>query len=146
MESQTLNILWLLISATLVLLMQAGFLCLETGITRSKNAINVAMKNVADLVVTLLIFWAFSFGLMFGLSNWGVIGNSHFLVDFSSAGAFESAFFIFQSMFCATAATIVSGAIAERVHFSGYLLLTIIIVGLIYPVSGHWAWGWHTYR
>jgi Amt family ammonium transporter len=141
MESQTLNILWLLISATLVLLMQAGFLCLETGITRSKNAINVAMKNVADLVVTLLVFWTFSFGLMFGLSNWGVIGNSYFLIDFGASGAFESAFFIFQTMFCATAATIVSGAIAERVHFSGYLLLTIIIVGLIYPVSGHWVWG-----
>ncbi len=141
MNGQTIDILWLLISAILVLLMQAGFLCLESGVTRSKNAINVAMKNAADFFITFFIFWLCGFGLMFGDSTNGWIGGSHFLLDIGQGSAWEAAFFIFQSMFCATAATIVSGAIAERVRFRAYLLITLIIVALIYPVSGHWAWG-----
>lgn len=141
MNSQTLDILWLLISAILVLLMQAGFLCLESGVTRSKNAINVAMKNAADFFVTFLLFWIIGFGLMFGSSSNGWIGSDNFLIEIGQGAPWEAAFFIFQSMFCATAATIVSGAIAERVRFSAYLVITLIIVSLIYPVSGHWAWG-----
>jgi len=141
MGTQIFDILWLLISATLVLLMQAGFLCLESGVTRSKNAINVAMKNVADFIITFFLFWLFSFGLMFGTSSNGWIGSSGFLAEIGQNAPWEAAFFLFQSMFCATAATIVSGAIAERVRFNAYLFITIIIVGLIYPVSGHWAWG-----
>jgi Amt family ammonium transporter len=141
MEPLSLDALWLLLSAILVLLMQAGFLCLESGGTRSKNAINVAMKNAADLVVTLLVFWLLGFGLMFGVSPDGVVGRDHFFLDLHAETPWVPVFFIFQAMFCATAATIVSGAIAERVRFRGYLLLTLLIVGLIYPVSGHWAWG-----
>jgi Amt family ammonium transporter len=141
MDTHIFDILWLLISATLFLLMQAGFLCLESGVTRSKNAINVAMKNVADFIITFFLFWLFSFGLMFGTSSNGWIGSSGFLAHIGQNSPWEAAFFLFQSMFCATAATIVSGAIAERVRFNAYLFMTVIIVGLIYPVSGHWAWG-----
>jgi Amt family ammonium transporter len=141
MDTQDLDTLWLLISAILVLLMQAGFLCLESGATRSKNAINVAMKNSADFFITFFLFWVVGYGLMFGTSFNGWIGSNNFLIDLGQGAAWDAAFFIFQSMFCATAATIVSGAIAERVRFNSYLVITVLIVAVIYPVSGHWAWG-----
>ena len=141
MNAQNVDILWLIISAILVLLMQAGFLCLESGATRSKNAINVAMKNTADFFITFFLFWIVGFGLMFGASLDGVIGSNHFLIDLGQGPTWHAAFFLFQGMFCATAATIVSGAVAERVRFNSYIIMTVIIVGLIYPVSGHWAWG-----
>ena len=114
-----MNHLWILISALLVLLMQAGFLCLESGLTRSKNAINVAMKNMADLLLGVAIFWLLGFGLMFGNDLAGIIGSSHFLENLSGDPDL-AVFFIFQAMFCITAATIVSGALAERVHFNVY--------------------------
>lgn len=135
-----LDVFWLIICCILILLMQAGFLCLESGLTRSKNAINVAMKNAADLVLAVFVFWALGFGVMFGTSHSGLFGTDSFLIDLGQSDAWTSAFLMFQAMFCATAATIVAGAIAERVRFNGYLLLTLLIVGLIYPVSGHWAW------
>jgi len=141
MNAQNVDILWLIISAILVLLMQAGFLCLESGATRSKNAINVAMKNTADFFITFFLFWVVGFGLMFGASLDGIIGSNHFLIDLGQGPTWHAAFFLFQGMFCATAATIVSGAIAERVRFNSYIIMTVIIVGVIYPVSGHWAWG-----
>ena len=136
-----LDLIWILLSTVLVLLMQAGFLCLESGLTRSKNAINVALKNAADFVLCMLLWWALAFALMFGDSRGGWIGSDRFLPDIGSAGAWEGAFFLFQAMFCATAATIVSGAVAERTRFGAYLLMTLLTVALIYPVFGHWAWG-----
>ncbi|NBC47406.1 MAG: ammonium transporter [Gammaproteobacteria bacterium] len=135
-----INILWVLISSVLVLLMQGGFLCLESGLTRSKNAINVALKNASDFLVTSLVWYLIGYGLMFGQSYRGWIGIDHFARDFSSAEPWLATFFLFQLMFCATTATIVSGAVAERMRFSGYHLVTLITVALIYSVFGHWAW------
>lgn len=141
MDIQLINILWILLCAVLVLLMQVGFLSLESGATRSKNAINVAMKNVADLVLTFLTFWAVGFAIMFGGSWEGFFGQSHFLVEIGQGDSWEAAIFIFQVMFCATAATIISGAVAERLKFTAYLTITLLVVALIYPVQGHWVWG-----
>jgi len=140
-DERILDILWLTISCVLVLLMQAGFLCVESGATRSKNAINVAMKNAADFVVALFLFWLIGFGLMFGDSREGWIGYGDFLVRLAPQDPWLSSFFLFQAMFCATAVTIVSGVIAERVRFGAYLLLSVLVATVIYPVSGHWAWG-----
>ncbi len=136
-----LDILWVLLSSVLVLLMQGGFLCLESGLTRSKNAINVALKNASDVLIATLLWYLVSFGLMFGDSERGWIGIDRFLPEFSAGDPWEASFFLFQLMFCATAATIVSGAVAERMRFSGYHLVTLIAVALIYPIFGHWAWG-----
>ena len=141
MSGEILDILWLTLSFTLVLLMQAGFLCVESGITRSKNAINVAMKNAADLVVAIFLFWLIGFSLMFGSSTLGLVGSGHFMTAVGPDSAWLASFFLFQAMFCATAVTIVSGTIAERVRFNGYLILSTLIAALIYPISGHWAWG-----
>jgi Amt family ammonium transporter len=140
-NAQILDIFWILFSATLVLLMQAGFLCLESGISRSKNTINVAMKNAADLVLSFVLFWMIGFGLMFDLHDQDNYRLEGFFYDIGQGEPFHSAFFIFQTLFCATAATIVSGAITERVRFRAYLFITFVIVAIIYPVSGNWAWG-----
>lgn len=138
----TIDALWVIIGAILVFMMQAGFLCLEAGVTRSKNAINVAMKNVCDFAVAMLVFWCVGFGIMFGASRGGWFGVSFYFPEFVGAEAFWLAvFFLFQVMFCATAATIVSGAVAERMPFQAYLVITLLVSGLIYPVFGHWAWG-----
>ena len=141
---ESIDILWLLVSAVLVFLMQAGFLCLETGLTRSKNNINVAMKNVTDFALTTLIFWAFGYAFMFGgqsLGGW--LGTSNFFPAFTptNEGISLLTFLIFQVMFCGTAVTILSGAIAERLRFESYIIVTLLISGLVYPVFGHWAWG-----
>lgn len=136
------DIVWVLLCAILVFVMQAGFLCLESGLTRAKNAINVAIKNIADFAVALVLFWAFSFALMFGTSTQGLIGTGPFAADVGpGAEPGFSAFFLFQAMFVATAATIVSGAVAERMRFAAYLLVTAAVAAIIYPVFGHWAWG-----
>lgn len=141
MEKSMLDIMWILISAGLIFMMQAGFLCLESGLTRSKNAINVAIKNVTDFGIAAILFWLFGFGLMFGASGHGLIGTSLFFPAVGGHDYWLAAFFIFQLMYCATAATIVSGAVAERLRFSGYIYVTVIISALIYPVFGHWVWG-----
>ncbi|MEA3641166.1 MAG: ammonium transporter [Lamprobacter sp.] len=136
-----IDILWVLLSSVLVLLMQGGFLCLESGLTRSKNAINVALKNASDFLIAVLAWYLISFGLMFGDSEQGWIGRDRFVSDLSAGDPWEASFFLFQLMFCATAATIVSGAVAERMRFNGYHLVTLIAVVLIYPAFGHWVWG-----
>ena len=100
MEREAIDIIWLLLSAGLVFLMQAGFLCLETGLTRSKNNINVAIKNLADFGVSTVLYWLFGFALMFGASRSGILGSTYFSIDFSSESARTSAFFLFQAMFC----------------------------------------------
>ena len=138
MEQVLLDRLWILICAILVFLMQGGFLCLEAGATRQKNSINVALKNITDFAVSILLFWLLGYGLMFGITanGWGT--------DFSlwsrNIGTPEIVFFLFQAMFCGTAVAIVSGAIAERMHFRAYVVLSALVSGLIYPVFGHWAW------
>ena len=136
--------LWILLCALMVLEMQAGFLCLEAGLVRSKNALNVALKNITDLGVVCLIFWAVGFGMMFGPTFNGWIGFDGFLFDgtFSLTGDSPGyGIFFFQLAFAGTAATIVSGAVSERAHFKGYLIMAVVIAALIYPVYGHWAWG-----
>ncbi|MGY5453082.1 ammonium transporter [Agarivorans sp. MS3-6] len=134
-----MDYLWLLIASTLVFLMQAGFLCLESGKIRSKNSINVAAKNISDFVIAALIYWAFGFALMFGESSKGWIGLSDFFVG-EQQSAFQVSFFLFQMMFCGTAATLLSGAVAERMSFMGYIAVCVIISAVVYPVAGHWAW------
>ena len=141
MDKTELDILWVLVAAALVLIMQGGFLCLESGLTRTKNAINVAMKNVIDLTLAVVLFWLFGFALMFGDDLSGLIGTTGFMADISGGDPWLATFFVFQTMFCATAATIVSGAVAERTRFDAYIRITILVTGFIYPVFGHWAWG-----
>ena len=120
--------------------MQAGFSSLESGSVRTKNSINVAAKNFADFCLTAAVFWAFGYALMFGDSVGGWFGSSNFFFP-ETAGAFLLAFFIFQIGFAGTATTIMSGAVAERMKFSGYLIMALVMSALIYPVYGHWAWG-----
>lgn len=142
MGTQPSDYIWILVSASLVFLMQAGFLCLESGLTRSKNNINVAIKNLIDFGLTTVLFWLLGFGIMFGATSGGFFGLDSFSLSFSPEpqDVQRLIFFIFQVMFCGTAVTILSGAIAERLKFSAYIIITILISGLIYPVFGHWAW------
>ncbi len=139
------NILWTLVAAILVMLMQAGFACVEAGFTRAKNAGNILMKNYLDFSAGAIAFFLFGFAFMFGDSISGVIGGSGFALGDATAadadGQWTLTFWFFQSVFAATAATIVSGAIAERTKFMSYVVISVIITGLIYPVSGHWCWG-----
>lgn len=137
-----LDNLWILICAALVFVMQAGFLCLESGLTRNKNSINVAAKNLADFAVAALMFWLVGFGLMFGGSLGGWLGTSLFgVLDQIPNDADLLSFALFQIMFCATAATIVAGAVAERMRFGAYLAISALVSVLVYPVFGHWVWG-----
>ncbi len=133
---------WTLVAAALVFFMQAGFAMVEAGFTRAKNAINIMMKNLMDFSMGTLAFWAIGFGLMFGASK-GWIGTSgFFLSDFTVGGdPWVLAFWMFQVVFAATAATIVSGAMAERTKFSGYMVYSVFICAIIYPIFGSWAWG-----
>lgn len=139
MGSTILDNFWVIVSSVLVFLMQPGFMCLESGMTRSKNSINVAIKNIADFIFSVIGFWSVGFGLMFGLSYSGIIGTSGFAADFGDDFHLSS-FFLFQTMFCGTATTIFSGAVAERMRFSSYLIVAVLLSGLIYPLFGHWAW------
>lgn len=137
------EIIWVAVSIALVFFMQAGFALLECGASRAKNAINVIMKNYTDICFGSIFFWAFGYGLMFGESQSGLFGFSHFLPDTLSND--ETISLVFQLMFAATAATIVSGAVAERMRFVSYLLCAMVICTLIYPIFGHWVWaenGW----
>jgi ammonium transporter, Amt family len=141
------NILWTCIAAFLVFFMQAGFAMVELGFTRAKNAINILMKNLMDFSLGSLIFWLVGFGIMFGTTSGGLIGTDGFMLSgimFTEEGGTDYwtfAFWIFQTVFAATAATIVSGAMAERTKFVAYLAYTILITAIVYPVFGHWAWG-----
>jgi len=141
METSMLNSLWVLVCVGLVFAMQGGFLCLESGLTRSKDAINVAMKNMTDFSISMLLFWAFGFALMFGASRSGWFGTTHFFLPVDGNSSILMTTFLFQAMFCATAATIVSGAVAGRMRFGAYIITTIIVSGMVYPLFGHWAWG-----
>ena len=135
METNQINFLWLIFCAGLVFLMQAGFLVLETGLTRNKNNINVGLKNLSDFGLSTIMFWLIGYGLMFGESQWGLFGSSKFFYSIES-DFFEPAFFIYQVMFCGTAVTIISGAVAERMRFGAYLFVTFLVSTLIYPILG----------
>lgn len=144
--TQLINIVWVFLASCLVMLMQAGFAILEAGLTRQKNCNNVLMKNIMDFVIGSIVFMIVGFGLMFGDDVIGFIGSSGFIdpttLNLEQFDALSPSIFIFfQTVFCATAATIVSGAMAERTKFISYLIYTFIISLVIYPVSGHWIWG-----
>ena len=138
----SVDTIWVLIGAFLVFSMQPGFAMVETGFTRAKNAANIVMKNVMDMALGSIVFWILGFGLMFGEDIGGIIGAPDFFVTGDYGASYPStAFFIFQTMFCATAATIVSGAMAERTNFLVYCIYSVIISAIVYPISGHWIWG-----
>ncbi|MCJ8314659.1 MAG: ammonium transporter [Saccharospirillaceae bacterium] len=137
---QNMDLMWILISAGLVMFMQAGFTMLESGMVRAKNSYNVAIKNISDFIVAVLAFWFIGYALMFGSEGNSWFGSSGFGGS-EVKEPFDMAFFVFQATFVGTAATIVAGAVAERAKFSAYLIISIVISVLIYPVFGHWAWG-----
>lgn len=145
MEFSAVNTIWVLLGAALVFFMQAGFAMVETGFTRAKNAGNIIMKNLMDFAIGTPLFWLTGFGIMFGGAG-AFIGGFDPLVrgDYSGilpAGVPLPAYLIYQTVFCATAATIVSGAMAERTKFISYCIYSAVISAVVYPVSGHWIWG-----
>lgn len=138
-----LDLFWILVTAFLVFMMQFGFSLIETGMVRVKNTINVAMKNLIDTMFGIIFFWLIGFGLMFGHDYQNIIGIDSFAIE--GKDAWQNGFFFFQAMFAATAATIISGAVAERIKFNAYIIVTIVVTAVIYPIFGHWAWadgGW----
>jgi Amt family ammonium transporter len=140
---ENIDILWILLCAILVFIMQAGFMCVEAGITRNKNNINTALKNISDFGIAIFCFWAFGYGVLYGVSNFGFMGGSHFFMH--NTDIEEGAWFLYQAAFCGAAMTIVAGAVAERLKFSVYLLITAFGAISIYPFIGHWVWnddGW----
>ncbi len=139
-----IDTVWVLLAAFLVFLMQVGFAMVEIGFTRAKNSLNILMKNVVDCCTGAIVYFIVGFAIMFGDSIGGLFGSSGFFL--SGAEGFDFgvptlAFWVFQAVFAATAATIVSGAVAERMKFSAYILSTILMTALIYPIVGHWVWG-----
>jgi Amt family ammonium transporter len=137
---EALDTVWLFLGAALVFIMQAGFALVETGLTRAKNATNIVMKNLMDFCFGSLVYWAIGWGFMYGADALGLIGTSEFFKGPMGDPAFYKSWF-FQVVFAATAATIVSGAMAERTQFKSYLVYTCFISAFIYPISGHWIWG-----
>jgi ammonium transporter, Amt family len=137
-----IDIIWTAIAAFLVFFMQAGFALVESGFTRAKNAVNIIMKNLMDFSIGTVMWFLLGFGLMFGGGASGFIGLSHFgASEFSDISSLNWTFWLFQAVFAGTAATIVSGAMAGRTKFTSYLIYSAFICGVIYPISGHWAWG-----
>ena len=138
-----LDLMWILIAGIFVFFMQAGFTLVESGFTRSKNTINIIMKNLMDLVIGSLAFWIIGYTIMYGDDIGSFIGSPSLFFD--DPENMHNLFF--QTVFCATAATIVSGAIAERTKFGTYLIFSLVMTTIIYPISGHWVWqgdGWLT--
>ena len=131
---------WFLIGAALVFWMQAGFAMVETGFTRAKNAGNILMKNLMDFCIGTVVFILIGFGLFLGEDVAGLIGRPGFDI-FTSYGNFDWSGFVFNLVFCATTATIVSGAMAERTKFLSYCIYSGVISALIYPIEAHWIWG-----
>ncbi len=137
--SQAFDMIWLVLAAALVFFMQAGFAMVETGLTRAKNSGNILMKNLMDFSAGAVVFWAVGWAFMYGSSGAGFIGTNQFFLGGADYSTFRD--WMFQVVFAATAATIVSGAMAERTKFTSYLVYSVFISGLIYPISGHWVWG-----
>lgn len=135
-----LNTFWVVFAGAMVFFMQAGFALVEAGFTRSKNTTNILFKNLMDFCIGTLVFWILGYGIMFGAGN-GFIGSIELFskTDHGTAlGIPNLAFFFFQLVFAATAATIVSGAMAERTKFKSYLFYSAVITMIVYPISGHW--------
>lgn len=146
MEFSSVHTIWVLLGAALVFFMQAGFAMVETGFTRAKNAGNIIMKNLMDFCLGTPIFWILGFGLMFGAGSFiggyhGIASEANYGNGMLPDGVPFFAFFIFQTVFCATAATIVSGAMAERTKFAAYLVYSAVISAIVYPIEAHWIWG-----
>ena len=146
MEFSSVNTIWVLLGAALVFFMQAGFAMVETGFTRAKNAGHIIMKNLMDFCLGTPIFWILGFGLMFGAGSFiggyhGIASEANYGNGMLPDGVPFFAFFIFQTVFCATAATIVSGAMAERTKFAAYLVYSAVISAIVYPIEAHWIWG-----
>lgn len=140
--AMSIDTLWVLIASALVFFMQAGFALVEAGFTRQKNTVNIMTKNIIDFSLGSLLFWFIGFGLMFGSDFAGFIGKPDLFFSKGWEGGVPAlAFLLFQTVFAATAATIVSGAMAERTEFKAYFFYSIAITAFIYPVSGHWVWG-----
>jgi Amt family ammonium transporter len=139
-----LNSMWVLIAAILVFLMHAGFSLVEVGFTQSKNAVNIIMKNFVTVSIGVLCFFFVGYGLMYGKDLGGIIGTDTFMLfnapELAGGISFE-VYFFFQAIFCATCATIVSGAMAERTKFYSYIVFCIVATTIIYPLIGHWIWG-----
>ena len=140
-----INIIWTLVAAFLVFFMQAGFAMVEGGLTRAKNQSNIMMKNLMDFCFGSIAFFFVGYGLMFGADKFGLFGSSKWMLSTGDpstpAGLWEICYWMFQIVFAATAATIVSGSMAERTKFSAYIIYSIVISLVIYPISGHWIWG-----
>ena len=137
-----IDTVWVLLAAILIFMMQMGFASVEAGFTRSKNTANILMKNLLDFCFGSLLFWLFGFRIMFGADAFArLIADPFALGSAVPSNIPQTAFLIFQTMFCATTATIVSGAMAERTQFRAYLVYCIFISAFIYPISGHWTWG-----
>ncbi|MFZ3577938.1 ammonium transporter [Virgibacillus sp. DJP39] len=136
----SINLVWVMLAAFLVFFMHAGFAMVESGFTRAKNSLNILMKNFLTISLATLLYFIVGFGLMFGTSAGGFFGIDGFLLS----GREDIDFFVFQAVFAATCATIISGAVAERMKLSSYILVTIAMTAVIYPVVGHWVWngGW----
>lgn len=139
LDKETVDIAWVLLSAALVMLMQAGFCCLETGMSRAKSSINVAIKNLIDFCIAGPLFWLAGYGLMFGASWYGIVGTDSFALSAESSPKLL-AFVLFQLVFCGTSTTIISGAVAERISFTAYLVISVFVSCFLYPVFGHWVW------
>lgn len=140
------DLLWVMVAGILVFFMQAGFALVETGFTRAKNVANIMMKNLMDFGLGTIVFWAVGFAIMYGTDVFGLFGTSNFFLSgaVTSSGELDAwmyGYWFFQAVFAATAATIVSGAMAERTKFAAYIVYTIFITAVIYPVVGHWVWG-----
>ena len=138
--AKSIDLLWMLLGGFLVFWMQAGFALVEAGFTRAKNAVNIIAKNLMDFALGCPFYFIIGYGLMFGADKLGLICTSGFALN-GVADMWDVGFFFFQAMFAATAATIVSGAMAERTQFKAYLFYTVFISAFIYPVVGHWIWG-----
>lgn len=139
----SINLVWVMLGAFFVFFMHAGFAMVEAGFTRSKNAVNILMKNILTISIGGVVYFVAGYGIMFGDSAGGFIGTSGFLLN----GVDDIAFFVFQAMFAATCATIISGAVAERTNISAYLAIVVVMTLFVYPVVGHWIWqgdGWLT--
>lgn len=142
MDARAIDTMWVLLCTILVFFMQAGFALVEVGFTRAKDAGNIMMKNIVDFLAGSTIFWVFGYTLMFGADMGGFMG----LPDWAFSGIYgnavpDKAMLMFYTVFAATAATIVSGAMAGRTKFSSYIIISIIISAVIYPIQGHWIWG-----
>jgi Amt family ammonium transporter len=136
-----LNYVWMVATGALVFVMQAGFAMVELGFARAKNSINIIMKNFLDFCISAIVFLFVGFGLMFGTSAGGWIGSDSFWISNHAADDKMWAFWFFQVVFAGTSCTIVSGAMAERTKFVGYLIYAALLAGIVYPIGGHWAWG-----